>query len=120
MATTSPATQATIYHNQRCSTSRKVLALIEEAGITPTVVKYLETPPSRDGLRKLLDDAGLKPSQAIRTKESLYKELGLADASEDDLLDAMVEHPILIERPIVVTDRGTVLARPVENVTTIL
>ncbi|MFD4291710.1 arsenate reductase (glutaredoxin) [Rhodococcus sp. NPDC058505] len=124
MATTSagstPAHTATIYHNQRCSTSRKVLALIEEAGITPTVVKYLETPPSRDGLRKLLDDAGLKPSEAIRRKEAIYKDLGLADASEDELLDAMVENPILIERPLVVTDRGTVLARPVEKVTTIL
>ena len=120
MATTSTATTATIYHNQRCSTSRKVLALIEEAGIVPTVVKYLDTPPSRDGLRKLLDDAGLVPSEAIRKKESVYKELGLADASEDELLEAMVENPILIERPIVVTDRGTVLARPVEKVTTVL
>ncbi|MFF0815996.1 arsenate reductase (glutaredoxin) [Rhodococcus sp. NPDC003318] len=122
MSTTSPtqATQATIYHNQRCSTSRKVLALIEEAGIVPTVVKYLETPPSRDGLRKLLDDAGLQPSEAIRKKEALYKELGLAEASEDELLDAMVENPILIERPLVVTDRGTVLARPIEKVTTVL
>ncbi|MFC9786593.1 arsenate reductase (glutaredoxin) [Rhodococcus sp. NPDC127528] len=114
------ATKATIYHNQRCSTSRTVLALIEEAGITPTVVKYLETPPSRDGLRKLLDDAGLKPSQAIRTKESVYKELGLSQASEDELLDAMVENPILIERPIVVTDQGTVLARPADSVRNIL
>ncbi|WP_137875677.1 arsenate reductase (glutaredoxin) [Rhodococcus sp. Q] len=120
MATTSPATRATIYHNQRCSTSRKVLALIEEAGIVPTIVKYLDTPPSRDGLRKLLDDAGLEPSQAIRTKEAVYKELGLAGASEDELIDAMVENPILIERPLVVTDRGTVLARPVEKVTSIL
>ncbi|MFE3293188.1 arsenate reductase (glutaredoxin) [Rhodococcus sp. NPDC059234] len=114
------ATKATIYHNQRCSTSRTVLALIEEAGITPTVVKYLETPPSRDGLRKLLDDAGLKPSQAIRKKESVYKELGLSGAGEDELLDAMVENPILIERPIVVTDVGTVLARPAEAVREIL
>lgn len=120
MATTPPATQATIYHNQRCSTSRKVLALIEEAGIVPTVVKYLDTPPSRDGLRKLLDDAGLRPGEAIRRKEALFTELGLADADEDALLDAMVENPILIERPIVVTDRGTVLARPGEKVAEIL
>ncbi|WP_027501140.1 MULTISPECIES: arsenate reductase (glutaredoxin) [Rhodococcus] len=111
---------ATIYHNQRCSTSRTVLKLIEEAGIEPTIVKYLETPPSRDGLRKLLDDAGLKPSEAIRKKEALYKELGLAEASEDELLEAMVENPILIERPIVVTAKGTVLARPAERVSTIL
>lgn len=120
MTTTSPATHATIYHNTRCSTSRRVLAMIEAAGITPTVVAYLDTPPSRDGLRKLLDDAGLAPSQAIRRKEPLYSELGLADADEDALLDAMAENPILIERPIVVTDRGTVLARPVENLERIL
>lgn len=96
------------------------MKLIEEAGIEPTVVKYLETPPSRDGLRKLLDDAGLRPSEAIRKKESLYKDLGLATASEDELLEAMVDNPILIERPIVVTDRGTVLARPYEKVHEIL
>ncbi|GBF14113.1 arsenate reductase [Rhodococcus sp. Br-6] len=114
------AKNATIYHNPRCSTSRNTLKLIEEAGLEPTVVKYLETPPSRDGLRKLLDDAGLRPSEAIRKKEAVYKELGLASASEDELLDAMVDNPILIERPIVVTDRGTVLARPYEKVREIL
>ncbi|EME61862.1 MULTISPECIES: arsenate reductase (glutaredoxin) [Rhodococcus] len=114
------ATTATIYHNPRCSTSRNTLKVLQEAGLEPTVVKYLETPPSRDGLRKLLDDAGLVPSQAIRRKESLFGELNLADASEDELLDAMVAHPILIERPIVVTDKGTVLARPVEKVHEIL
>ncbi|AUM19775.1 arsenate reductase [Rhodococcus ruber Chol-4] len=114
------ATTATIYHNPRCSTSRNTLKVLQEAGLEPTVVKYLETPPSRDGLRKLLDDAGLVPSQAIRRKESLFGELNLADASEDELLDAMVAHPILIERPIVVTDKGTVLARPVEKVREIL
>lgn len=117
---TAMANNATIYHNQRCNTSRTVLRLIEEAGIEPTVIKYLETPPSRDGLRKLLDDAGLKPSQAVRTRESLYKELGLADATEDELLAAMVDNPILIERPIVVTDKGTVLARPADKVSDIL
>ncbi|NGP05048.1 arsenate reductase (glutaredoxin) [Rhodococcus sp. 14C212] len=114
------ATTATIYHNPRCSTSRNTLKVLQEAGLEPTVVKYLETPPSRDGLRKLLDDAGLVPSQAIRRKEALFAELNLTDASEDELLDAMVEHPILIERPIVVTDKGTVLARPVEKVHEIL
>lgn len=114
------AKTATIYHNPRCSTSRNTLKVLQEAGIEPTVVKYLETPPSRDGLRKLLDDAGLKPSQAIRRKEPLFAELNLADASEDELIDAMVENPILIERPIVVTDKGTVLARPVDKVREIL
>ena len=114
------AKTATIYHNPRCSTSRNTLKILQEAGLEPTVVKYLETPPSRDGLRKLLDDAGLKPSEAIRRKEALFAELNLADASEDELIDAMVENPILIERPIVVTDKGTVLARPVDKVREIL
>ncbi|RZL77951.1 arsenate reductase (glutaredoxin) [Rhodococcus sp. WS4] len=114
------ANTATIYHNQRCNTSRTVLGLIRDAGIEPTVVKYLETPPSRDGLRKLLDDAGLKPSEAIRKKEAVFKELGLAQASEDELLEAMVDNPILIERPIVVTDKGTVLARPATKVSEVL
>ncbi|OZC55379.1 arsenate reductase (glutaredoxin) [Rhodococcus sp. RS1C4] len=111
---------ATIYHNPRCNTSRTVLKAIQEAGIEPTVVKYLETPPTKDGLRKLLDDAGLTAAQAIRRKEALYKELGLKDASEDGLIAAMVEHPILIERPIVVTDKGTVLARPADKVHEVL
>ncbi|BDB59293.1 arsenate reductase (glutaredoxin) [Rhodococcus sp. RDE2] len=114
------ATTATIYHNPRCSTSRNTLALLKENGLEPTVIKYLETPPSRDELRSLLDAAGLTPSQAIRKKESLYKELNLAEASEDELLDAMVANPILIERPLVVTDKGTVLARPVDKVREIL
>lgn len=111
---------ATIYHNPRCNTSRTALKLIQEAGIEPTVVKYLETPPTKDGLRKLLNDAGLTASQAIRKREPVYKELGLKDATEDELIAAMVTHPILIERPIVVTDKGTVLARPAENVRGIL
>ncbi|HET8993262.1 MAG TPA: arsenate reductase (glutaredoxin) [Rhodococcus sp. (in: high G+C Gram-positive bacteria)] len=111
---------ATIYHNPRCSTSRNTLALLREEGLEPTIVKYLDTPPSRDGLRKLLDDAGLRPSEAIRKKESLYKELNLAEASEEELLGAMVDNPILIERPLVVTDKGTVLARPVDKVRDIL
>ncbi len=77
-------------------------------------------PASRDGLRKLLDDAGLKPSEAIRKKEAVFKELALTEASEDELLEAMVDNPILIERPIVVTDKGTVLARPAEKVRQVL
>ncbi|MCK0089635.1 arsenate reductase (glutaredoxin) [Rhodococcus sp. F64268] len=111
---------ATIYHNPRCSTSRNTLALLREEGLEPTIVKYLDTPPSRDGLRKLLDDAGLRPSEAIRKKEALYKELNLTEASEEELLVAMVDNPILIERPLVVTDKGTVLARPVDKVRDIL
>lgn len=111
---------ATIYHNPRCSTSRNTLALLREKGIEPTVVKYLETPPSRDELAKMISDAGLQVRQAIRAKEDLYKELGLADATDDELLDAMVANPILIERPLVVTDLGVRLARPLQNILEIL
>ncbi|NKV83286.1 arsenate reductase (glutaredoxin) [Rhodococcus hoagii] len=114
------AKNATIYHNPRCSTSRNTLKLIEEAGLEPTVVKYSRRRLRGTDCAKLLDDAGLLPSEAIRKKEAVYKELGLASASEDELLDAMVDNPILIERPIVVTDRGTVLARPYEKVREIL
>ena len=111
---------ATIFHNQRCNTSRTVLGLIRDAGIEPTIVKYLDTPPTRSELEKLLADASLEPSQAVRKRETQYKELGLADASESEILDAMIEHPILIERPFVVTDKGTVLARPAAKVEEIL
>ncbi|BAH35083.1 putative arsenate reductase [Rhodococcus erythropolis PR4] len=111
---------ATIFHNQRCNTSRTVLGLIREAGIEPTIVKYLDTPPTRSELEELIADAGLEPSQAVRKRETQYKDLGLADASESEILDAMIEHPILIERPFVVTDKGTVLARPAAKVEEIL
>lgn len=113
-------TAATIYHNPRCSTSRKTLQLLRDNGIEPTIVKYLETPPTREELARLIEQAGLTPRQAIRSKEAVYKELGLADADDDALLDAMASHPILIERPLVVTGRGVRLARPVENVEEIL
>lgn len=114
------ASTAIIYHNPRCNTSRTALRIIEESGLEPTIVKYLDTPPTKDGLRKLLDDAGLSASQAIRKQEPVYKELDLAHASEDELIAAMVDNPILIERPIVVTDQGTVLARPADKVREIL
>lgn len=111
---------ATIYHNNRCSTSRKTLQLLRDNGIEPTIVNYLDEPPTRAELASLIEQAGLQVRQAIRTKEAVYKELGLADASDDELLDAMIAHPILIERPLVVTERGVRLARPVENVLEIL
>ncbi|WP_415973740.1 arsenate reductase (glutaredoxin) [Rhodococcus sp. 077-4] len=111
---------ATVYHNPRCNTSRTVLKTIEDTGVTVRVVKYLETPPTEDELRTLLADAGLEPRQAIRTRESIYKELGLAGADADTLIAAMVRHPILIERPIVVTEKGTVLARPADAVQAVL
>ncbi|KKW65583.1 arsenate reductase (glutaredoxin) [Mycolicibacterium elephantis] len=113
-------TDSTIYHNPRCSTSRKTLELLRENGIEPTVVQYLKTPPSRAELEKMIRDAGIDVRTAVRKKEALYTELGLADAGDDELLDAMVEHPILIERPFVVTPKGTRLARPIDAVREIL
>lgn len=111
---------ATIYHNPKCSTSRKALQHMRDGGVEPTIVKYLETPPSRVALEKMIADAGIEVRQAVRKRESLYTELDLADATDDELLDAMATNPILIERPFVVTDKGTRLARPVESIDDIL
>jgi arsenate reductase len=103
----------TIYHNPRCSTSRTALALIRDAGIEPVVVNYLITPPSRERLRELLREAGLAPREAMRRKEALYAELGLEDERDDErLLDAMLAHPVLIERPFVQSPLGVRLGRP--------
>jgi arsenate reductase len=110
----------TIYHNPRCTTSRKTLDLLRDNGIEPDVVQYLKTPPSRAQLVKMIKDAGIDVRTAVRKRESLYDELNLADASDDELLDAMAEHPILIERPFVVTPKGTRLARPIDAVREIL
>ncbi|MGV0793577.1 arsenate reductase (glutaredoxin) [Mycolicibacterium sp. XJ1819] len=109
-----------IYHNPRCSTSRKTLDLLRENGIEPQIVQYLKTPPTRAELAKMIADAGIDVRTAVRTKESVYAELNLAEAGDDELLDAMVQHPILIERPFVVTPKGTRLARPIDNVREIL
>ena len=109
-----------IYHNPRCSTSRKTLDLLRDNGIEPTVVQYLKTPPSRAELAKMISDAGIDVRAAVRKREALYDELGLADASDDELLDAMAANPILIERPFVVTPKGTRLARPIDAVREIL
>ncbi|MDO3635412.1 arsenate reductase (glutaredoxin) [Mycolicibacterium arseniciresistens] len=114
------AQTATVYHNPRCSTSRKTLELLRDNGIEPTVVQYLKTPPSRDELSAMIRDAGIEVRAAVRKRESLYGELNLADASDDELLDALAEHPILIERPFVVTAKGTRLARPIDTVREIL
>lgn len=112
----------TIYHNPQCGTSRNTLALIRHSGIEPTVIEYLKTPPSRDELAQMIRDAGLSVREAIRAKGTPYEELGLNDASvtDDRLLDTMLEHPILINRPLVVTPLGTRLARPSEAVLDIL
>ncbi|HEY5841531.1 MAG TPA: arsenate reductase (glutaredoxin) [Mycobacterium sp.] len=111
---------ATIYHNPKCSTSRKTLDLLRDNGIEPTVVQYLKTPPTRAELVKMIKAAGIDARSAVRKRESLYSELNLADATDDQLLDAMAEHPILIERPFVVTGKGTRLARPIDKVREIL
>jgi len=111
---------ARIYHNPKCSTSRKTLDLLRDNGIEPEVVQYLKTPPTRAELAAMIAAAGIDVRAAVRKRESLYTELNLADATDDQLLDAMAEHPILIERPWVVTDKGTRLARPIENVNEIL
>jgi len=112
----------TIYHNPRCGTSRNTLAAIRDAGHDPRVVEYLATPPTREELRGLLAAAALRPRQAMRSKESLYAELGLdaPDVSDEALLDAMLAHPVLIERPFVVTPKGVRLCRPFEKVREIL
>lgn len=110
----------TIYHNPRCSTSRKALQYLRDRGIDPTVVKYLDQVPTRDQLKTLIDDSGLSIREAVRTREDAYKELNLAAADDEALLDAMVAHPRLIQRPFVVTDKGTRMARPLENLDEIL
>ncbi|MBV8292517.1 MAG: arsenate reductase (glutaredoxin) [Mycobacterium sp.] len=120
--------QAVIYHNPKCSTSRKTLELLRDNGVEPTIVQYLKTPPggtsrlrgTRGELVTMIRDAGIDVRSAIRKRESLCGELNLADASDDQLLDAMAEHPVLIERPFVVTPKGTRLARPVDRVREIL
>jgi arsenate reductase len=114
--------EITIYHNPRCGTSRNTLAAIREAGHEPQVVEYLVNSPTREQLARLIADAGLQPRDAVRRKEALYAELGLDRPEVDDaaLLDAMAAHPILIERPFVVTPKGARLCRPFERVREIL
>jgi arsenate reductase (glutaredoxin) len=108
----------TIYHNPDCGTSRNVLAILQAAGYAPTIIEYLTTGWQRDQLTALLADAGLTPRMALRESKSPAKDLGLLDPSvgNDRLLDAMLEHPVLVNRPIVVTDKGTKLCRPSEVV----
>jgi arsenate reductase len=114
--------KVTIYHNPQCGTSRNVLGLIRESGTEPEVIEYLETPPSREKLLELIEKMGLTVRDVLRRKGTPYDELGLDNPSlsDDQLLDAMVAHPILINRPIVVTPLGTKLCRPSETVLDIL
>jgi len=112
----------TIYHNPKCGTSRNVLAMIRNSGEDPTVIEYLKTPPSREELVDLIDRMGISPRDLLRRKGTPYDELGLDDAkwSDDQLVDFIMEHPILINRPMVVTSLGVKLCRPSEAVLDIL
>jgi arsenate reductase len=110
----------TIYHNPDCGTSRNTLKLIRHFGIDPTVIEYVKTPPSRGELVAILAKAGLSPRDVVRKKGTPYAELGLEDAGDDALLDAMIAHPILINRPLVVSDDGAVLSRPSDVVLDLL
>ena len=112
----------TIYHNPKCSNSRGALALIRERGLEPTVIDYLINPPDKATLKELITAMGLTPRALLRVKEAVYAELNLDDRkwTDDALIDAMVQHPILMNRPIVVTPLGTRLCRPPEVVLEIL
>ena len=114
--------KATIYHNPACGTSRKTLEILRNEGADVTVIEYLKAPPSRDELKRLYDQAGISPREGLRSKEPLADELGLnrPDVSDDEILDAMMEHPILIQRPLVSTEKGVRLCRPQEEVHQIL
>jgi arsenate reductase len=114
--------QVKMYHNPRCSKSRQTLQLLQENGIEPDVVEYLKTPPDKNTLKKILKQLGLSPRDVMRRKENEYKDNHLDDPSltDDQLIDAMLKHPKLIERPIVVTDKGAAIGRPPENVLEVL
>lgn len=110
-----------IWHNPRCSKSRQALALLQERGIEPTVRRYLEDPPSRDELKAVLKELGADhPRALVRTKEPLYKELGVAELDAEGVIDAMAENPRLIERPVVITKKGARLGRPTEAILEVL
>ena len=114
--------RVTIYHNPSCGTSRNTLAMIRASGEEPEVIEYLKTPPSREQLIALITAMGIRARDLLREKEAAYAELGLADPGrgDDALLDAMLAHPILINRPIVVTEKGARLCRPSELVLDLL
>ena len=106
-----------IWHNPRCSKSRNAVALLEERGVDAEVVKYLDTPPSREEIVEVLKMLGISARELMRTKEEIYKELGLKDVTDEEaLIDAMVANPRLIERPIVIKDGKAAIGRPIENI----
>jgi arsenate reductase len=110
--------KAKIYHNPMCGTSRKTLELLRDNGFDVFIHEYLKAPPGRDELKRLYDRAGISPREGLRAKEPLAQELGLTgpDVTDDQILDAMIQHPILIERPLVETDKGVRLCRPQDKV----
>jgi arsenate reductase (glutaredoxin) len=114
--------EVVIYHNPACTTSRKVLGMIREAGVEPRIIEYLKTPPNRKELLDLLHRMGLTPRQLLRRRGTPYDELGLADPGKPDdaLIDAILAHPVLMERPVVVGPRGVRLCRPPERVQEVL
>ncbi len=114
--------KATIYHNPICGTSRKTLEILNNEGVEVTVVEYLKSPPSREELKHLYERAGITPREGLRGKEELAEKLGLnrPGVGDDEILDAMMEHPILIQRPLVVTEKGVRLCRPQDEVRAIL
>jgi len=115
-------TELTLYHNPRCSKSRSALELLEGRGLTPTIIRYLETPPTAAELQDVLNKLGIAPRQLLRTGEDEYKQLNLADPdlSDEQLIEAMVAHPRLIERPILVAGNRATVGRPPEKVLEIL
>lgn len=117
-----PVTDVVIFHNPDCGTSRNVVRIVEAAGYTPTVIEYLKTGWTKSQLLALFAAAGIGPRDALRVKKSPAVELGLTDpaAADDEIVEAMIAHPILVERPIVVTSKGTVLCRPSEKVLDLL
>lgn len=112
----------TIYHNPRCSKSRQTLELLNEKGIKTEIIEYLETPPDAAALEKILSGLKMEPRDLMRKGQDEYKALNLANEnlSREDLINAMIENPILIERPIVITNKGIAIGRPIENVEKIL
>ena len=111
----------TIWHNPRCSKSRNAVALLEEKGVDADIVKYLDTPPSKEELVEMLKMLGLSARELMRTKEAIYKELNLKDENDEDkLIEAMVDNPKLIERPIVIKDGKAAIGRPIENIVALI
>jgi len=122
MPTLNDMSSITIWHNPRCSKSRQTLQLIVDSGAEPTIIEYLKTPPSKAELTEALQKLGLEPRDLMRKKEAPYKELSLGDEglTQEELLAAMIENPVLIERPIVFRGKRAVIGRPPENVLDLL